>query len=258
MQLSLRQPAIARLTGWGTRSILGTHATGLREMKTIQMGMTLVLCAALLSGGASAAGERPAPSRHLVHAFQMFLLLEEKVEHLEWDAAAGIGGAVRAECLRLSADLRAAAGEKTVDEFLFEFGSLLKEIEARDLEGSLASYRGAEQSLFDIVDAFDFRFHPVFAILDAEVHEALESVRQGHLNHAREEIAEIAVYFRTARGILDGEGGQDPELESFDAAIARAAESAAGGDADGAEAALAGLAEQASKLITRALPAKSP
>lgn len=218
-------------------------------MRPDTRAVATALC--LLLGLASPSWSGPAASPHLSHAFRIFLLLEERIEHLEWEVAGGIAAAVRAETLRLRNEMLEAAGAQRVDDYFRELGLLIKSVDSRDRERSMECYAEAERHLFAVIDAFEHPSHPIFAILDADVDETLRAVLEGDVSHADHEIAEVAVYFRTAARVLEQQDAPAEEIESFEKTLERARDAVAARDGAAAEAALRDLSKLSSRFLTR-------
>lgn len=175
---------------------------------------------------------RPSPPPELLGLFGQLESFEEALEQREWPEAMTLLGKTHETLAKLTPSLESERPQETEAA-----GRSLNKLKAaaadRDFNRAHASYLAFQEQLISIMDAFDYKIHPVLYLIDRFINEAGEGLRKDDLEEVVNELDEIEVLFAgKAKGLLEQRGAAPLVTDHFAEKVHAVRRAAAGGERD--------------------------
>jgi len=157
--------------------------------------MILILSAAVMAlpGMGNA---RPQPPEGLTDIFSSLGELEETFENNAWTEAEEGLAEVEEQFEKLVPVLVPVAGKSIGDDFSFIAKAMKKSLRQKDEEKATKNFIAMQRLIFDVMDGFDYRIHPMILIMDRYTQEALDAAEEKDFKEVTAEMLEVRAFLK--------------------------------------------------------------
>jgi len=210
----------------------------MKPLSSLAILVTIVLGLA----AATAAQAKPAAPARFEGMLAQFTQMDNAAEKLRWSEAAAHLQQLTDTFKQVLPAIREHVERNVAVDFIALVGNVKKAIDHQDLDYALRSSLLLKRLFVQIMEAFEFRVHPMWAVIFADIDKALAAAEQREFHQIAAEMSEVLTWIRLgAFRILEAKGVDRFKLEDFRSHVESAKAGAVLRDADGAVSALARL-----------------